>query len=99
MNTQKEKPTDAEEEFTGTHVPLHTLIHWNSDDVQVELRRALGLAGNLYAMSKELAACLDLFPHSYEVEKIADKIQPLLDVGQNAIFTRLISALYKLENL
>lgn len=99
MNTEKEKTTNTAEEFTGTHVPLHTLIHWNSDDVQVELRRALGLAGNLYAMSKELAACLNLFPHSYEVEKIADKIQLLLDEEQNAIFTRLISALYELENL
>lgn len=99
MNTQKETPTDAAEEYTGTSVPAHTLLHWNIDDIQVELRRALGLAGNLYAISKELAACLDLFPSSYEVEKIADKIQLLLDVEQKAIFTRLISALYKLENL
>ena len=99
MNTQKENPADAEQEFTGTSVPVYTLLHWNIEDIQVELRRALGLAGNLYTISKELAACLDLFPLSDEVEKIADKIQPLLDVEQKAIFTRLIRALYKLENL
>lgn len=99
MNTQKENPADAEQEFTGTSVPLPWQMSWRVDTLKVSIKDALDRVLDLYWLAKEIERSIDLFPSSDELQDIFDKVQPLLAEGQKKKITRLIDGLRKLEDL
>lgn len=78
MNTQKENPTDAAEEYTGTSVPLPTLLRWDAKGLQDELRRAVDKARSLCWQASGIETILNQAPEINELQEIFDKVQHLL---------------------